>query len=317
MVYSNNKRYYTYDLFLKEKFGSKTIKIPLDGGFSCPNIDGAKSFGGCTYCTKEALPYRGLPLKEQFELGRAPLIKKWGREGVKEQYIPYFQVFSGPSAPIAKLRSLYYGALELPNTVGLSIATRADCLSDAVIDLLREINEKTFLTVELGLQTVHEKTAALINRGHTYEEFLRGYERLSGINRWVHLINGLSGESKEMMLESAKAVASLRPHSVKLHMLYLENGTKMTDQYLASPFKILSLEEYVDITVSQLEYFSPNTVIGRLTGDGKKDNLVAPLWSLKKFCVLNEIDKEFRRRDSYQGMRFVGGEDVSDGQNLF
>ena len=305
MIYANNKRYYTYDAFLKEKFGSKTIKIPLDGGFSCPNIDGTKGRGGCTYCTKEALPYRGRPISEQFEIGREPLIKKWGREGIKEQFIPYFQVFSGTYAPIDKLRKLYYEALELPNTVGLSIATRVDCLTDEIIELLNEINEKTFLTVELGLQTVHEETAKRINRGHSFEEFLIGYEKLHGINRCVHLINGLPGESKEMMLESAKTVASLRPHSVKLHMLYLENGTKMTEEYKNEPFHILSLSEYVDITVTQLEYFHPETVIGRLTGDGKKENLVEPLWSLKKFCVLNEIDKEFRRRDSYQGIRFA------------
>ena len=306
MIYANNKRYYTYDAFLKEKFGSKTIKIPLDGGFSCPNIDGAKGRGGCTYCTKEPLSYRGLPLAEQFDIGREPLIQKWGREGIKEQFIPYFQVFSCTYAPVKVLKRLYYEALELPNTVGLSIATRVDCLNGEVIDLLKEINEKTFLTVELGLQTIHEETAKRINRGHTFEEFLDGYKMLDGINRCVHLINGLPGESREMMLENAKTVSRLRPHSVKLHMLYLENGTKMTEEYRTEPFHILTLPEYVDITVSQLEFFHPETVIGRLTGDGKRENLVAPLWSLKKFCVLNEIDKEFRRRNSYQGINFEG-----------
>jgi radical SAM protein (TIGR01212 family) len=304
MIYPDNKRYFTYDAFLKQKFGSKTIKIPLDGGFSCPNIDGTKGHGGCTYCTKECLTYRGRPLHEQFELAKAPLLKKWGREGVKEQYIQYFQVFSGTYAPVERLRQLYYEAISLPNTVGLSIATRVDCLSDEVIELLHEINEKTFLTVELGLQTVHEETARRINRGHTFSEFLDGYRSLEGIDRVVHLINGLPGESKEMMLESAETVASLMPHGVKLHALYLENGTKMTEEYKASPFPMLTLEEYVDVTVSQLELFHPDTVIGRLTGDGKADNLVAPLWSIKKFCVLNEIDKELRRRNSYQRINF-------------
>lgn len=302
--YQNNKRYYTYDSFLKEKFGSKTMKIPLDGGFSCPNIDGKRGHGGCTYCTKESLSYRGRPLSEQFELAKAPLLKKWGREGVKEQYIQYFQVFSNTYAPVEKLKSPYYEALSLPNTVGLSIATRVDCLNDDIIALLREINEKTFLTVELGLQTIHEDTAKRINRGHTYKEFLDGYHSLDGINRVVHLINGLPGENKEMMLESAKAVAKLRPHGVKIHMLYLEEGTKMTEEYKKEPFHILSREEYVDITVSQLEFFHSDTVIGRLTGDGKADKLVEPQWSVKKFCVLNEIDKEFRRRNSYQGIYF-------------
>lgn len=304
MEYKNNKRYYTYDSFLKDKFGSKTIKIPLDGGFSCPNIDGKASHGGCTYCTKEALTYRGKPLSEQFELAKAPLLKKWGRDSVKEQYIQYFQVFTNTYAPISHLKKLYYEALSLPNTVGLSIATRADCLGEDVIELLREINEKTFLTVELGLQTVHEETALRINRGHSFDTFLKGYESLKGINTCVHFINGLPGESRDMMLESAKTVASLRPHAVKIHALYLENGTKMAEEYLAKPFPMLSLNEYVDITVSQLEYFHPETVIGRLTGDGKADSLIEPKWSLKKFCVLNEIDKEFKRRNSHQGIFF-------------
>ena len=304
MQYKNNKHYYTYDSFLKDKFGSKTIKIPLDGGFSCPNIDGTRGVGGCTYCTKECLSYRGLPLNEQFEIAKAPLLKKWGRQGVKEQYIQYFQVFSNTYAPVDKLRELYYEALKLPNTVGLSIATRVDCLNSEIIDLLHEINEKTFLTVELGLQTVHEETAKRINRGHTFDEFLSGYNSLNGINRCVHLINGLPSESKEMMLESAKTVAELRPHALKLHMLYLEEGTKITEEYKKEPFHILTREEYVDIVVSQLEFFHPETVIGRLTGDGKADKLVQPLWTLKKFCVLNEIDKEFKRRDSYQGKYF-------------
>jgi radical SAM protein (TIGR01212 family) len=306
MIYPENKRYFTYDAFLKQKFGSKTIKIPLDGGFSCPNIDGTRGRGGCTYCTKERLPYHRLPLREQFEIAKAPLLKKWGREGVKEQFIPYFQVFSGTYAPVSRLRELYYEALSLPNAVGLSIATRVDCLNDEVIGLLHEINEKTFLTVELGLQTVHEKTAKMINRGHTFEEFLNGYASLDGIDRVVHLINGLPGESKEMMLHSAKTVASLRPHGVKIHMLYLENGTKMTEDYKKDPFHMLSLPEYVDTVVSQLELFHPETVIGRLTGDGKADGLVEPRWSVKKFCVLNEIDKELRRRDTFQGKKYSG-----------
>ncbi len=300
----SNKRYYTYDYFLRKKFGSKVIKIPLDGGFTCPNIDGTKGIGGCTYCTKQTLPYRNLPLSEQFNIAKAPLLQKWGRENRPEKYIQYFQMFSNTYAPVKRLRKLYYEALSLPNTVGLSIATRADCLSDSVVHLLREISEQTFLTVELGLQTVHEKTAEDINRGHSFDEFLRGYQKLSGINICVHLINGLPNESYDMMLESAQKVASLRPHSVKLHMLYLEKGTDLASLYLINQFHILSLEEYVSITVSQLELFHSDTVIGRLTGDGAADNLIEPQWSKKKFCVLNEIDKEFVRRNSCQGCKF-------------
>ncbi|OLA58615.1 MAG: TIGR01212 family radical SAM protein, partial [Firmicutes bacterium CAG:272_52_7] len=216
------------------------------------------------------------------------------------------QVFTNTYAPVERLRELYYAALSLPETVGLSIATRADCIDGEKPALLREISEKTYLTVELGLQTVHESTAALINRGHTYEEFLAGYEKLRGLNVCVHLINGLPGENEEMMLESARSVAALRPHSVKIHMLYLERGCRMAEDYLASPFHILTGEEYISVTVSQLELFHPDTVIGRLTGDGMAQNLIAPLWSEKKFCVLNGIDKEFVRRGSFQGREFFG-----------
>lgn len=298
------KNYNTYTSYMQSRFGTKVIKIPLDAGFNCPNIDGRKSVGGCTYCTKEPLAYRGKPLREQFELARQPLLKKWGREGRDEKYIPYFQVFTNTYAPTAVLEKLYYEALELPDTVGLSIATRADCLSDSTVSLLREISEKTYLTVELGLQTIHETTARAINRSHTYAEFLDGYKKLSGINVCVHLIDGLPGESTDMMIESAKAVAKLRPHSVKLHSLYLEKGAALTEQYLREPFPMLTLDQYCSTVVSQLEYFHPDTVIGRVTGDGHADDLVAPLWTVKKFCVLNGIDREFEKRGTRQGKRF-------------
>ena len=206
---------------MRKTFGGKVMKIPLDGGFTCPNIDGTRGRGGCTYCTKQTLPYRGKPLDVQFEEGKAPLLKKWRREGRREMFIPYFQVFTNTYAPVERLRELYYAALSLPETVGLSIATRADCIDGEKAALLREISEKTYLTVELGLQTVHESTAALINRGHTYEEFLAGYEKLRGLNVCVHLINGLPGEDEEMMIESARSVAALSTHSVKIHMLYI------------------------------------------------------------------------------------------------
>ncbi len=301
-----NKRYHTYDYFLKQKFGGKVIKIPLDGGFTCPNIDGSKGYGGCSYCCKEALPCRGLSLLEQFEFSRAPLLKKWGRDKLTERYIQYFQTFTGTYAMTDKLRELYYEALSLPCTVGLAIATRADCLSKDTVELLAEISGKTYLTVELGLQTIHEETAERINRGHSYSEFLEGFNRLKekGINVCLHLINGLPNETKEMMLQTAREVAALNPHAVKLHALYLQHGSALTREYIEKPFPILLLEEYVDVVVSQLELFSPETVIGRVTGDGKAEGLVEPQWSLKKFCVMNEIDKEFVRRGTMQGSRY-------------
>lgn len=297
----SNKRYYTYDCFLKRKFGGKVIKIPLDAGFTCPNIDGAKGRGGCIYCSKKPLPGRGKPLCEQFEAQRAILLKKWGREDLEERYIPYFQMFTNTYAPTKRLRTLYEEALELPSAVGLSIATRADCLTDETIDLLREIHEKTYLTVELGLQTVHETTARDINRCHTYAEFLETCERLKGLNVCIHIIDGLPGEDREMMMETAREVGKLSPHALKIHVLYIEKGTELYNRWLKGEVKELSREEYVDIVCSQLEVIPADTVIERVTGDGESDVLVAPDWTRKKFCVINEIDKELVRRNSWQG----------------
>jgi len=299
-----NKRYYTFDCFLKRKFGGKVIKIPLDGGFTCPNIDGTKGVGGCIYCSKSPLPGRGSSLEDQFARQRAILLKKWGREDVKEQYIQYFQVFTNTYGSVDRLKTLYNEALSLRDTVGLSVATRADCLADETVALLRELHDRTYLTVELGLQTVHDETAGLINRGHTYEEFLDAYRRLDGLNICVHLINGLPGEDKGMMLETARRIAELRPHAVKLHMLYVEQNTALYDMWLEGKVPMLELEEYVDIVCSQLELFHPDTVIERITGDGEAGVLVAPMWSKKKFVVMNEIDKELIRRDSFQGRLF-------------
>ena len=202
-------------------------------------------------------------------------------------------------------RKKFEAALSEENTVGLSIATRPDCLPEDVLDYLSELNERTYLIVELGLQSIWDKTGERINRCHTYAEFLDGYEKLRerGINTCVHLINGLPEETHDMMLKSAETVAALEPHCVKLHLLHVLKGTKMAAEYENGGFELMSLEDYVDIIVSQLELFSEETVIQRLTGDGAADALIGPLWSLKKFVVLNEIDKEMARRDTYQGAR--------------
>ena len=302
----SNKRYYTYDCYLRRRFGGKVIKIPLDAGFTCPNLDGTRGRGGCIYCSHEPLPGRGKTLREQFESQRAILLGKWGREGMTERYLPYFQVFTNTYAPTDRLRSLYEEALSLPGTVGLCIATRADCLSNRTVALLRELSERTYLTVELGLQTTCEETAKKINRCHTYAAFLDAWERLDGLNRCVHLINGLPGENRETMLQSAKNIAALHPHEVKLHMLYIETGTQIYEDWRRGEVPMLSREEYVSIVCDQLEQLPPDTVIGRLTGDGTEEKLVAPEWSRKKMVVMNEVDKELVRRDSWQGKQYRG-----------
>ncbi len=299
--YSNsNKRYYTYDYFLKEKFGVKVFKVPLDCGFTCPNIDGKCGVGGCTYCSGRGsgdfAPSSLYPIEEQYRLSREMLEKKWSGK-----CIPYLQAHTNTYAPIDVLRDIYYRAISLPDAVGLSVATRADCLSDEVVALLREISEKTFLTVELGLQTIHDKTAERINRGHSYAEFIEGYERLRGLNVCIHIINGLPNESYEMMMETACEVARLHPAFLKIHLLYIQKGTAIAKEYLRGDFTLPTLEEYVKLVCDQLEVLPSDTVIARLTGDAADGELIAPLWSRKKVVVMNEIDKEMTKRDSYQG----------------
>lgn len=305
--YSNdNKRYHTWNYHLHDKFGCKVFKVALNAGFTCPNIDGTKGYGGCTYCSDSGSgDFAGDPthnILTQFEEVKAKMHQKWK----EAKYIPYFQAHTNTYAPVDVLKARFEPVLAQENVVGISIATRADALPDDILDYLSELNRRTYLIVELGLQTIFDETGNHINRCHTYAEFLEGYNKLRerGINVCVHLIDGLPNETKDMMIETARTVAKLRPHCVKLHLLHILKGTRIAKEYLDGGFDVLSLEDYVDIICSQLEVFHEDTVIQRLTGDGGRDSLIAPLWSLKKFVVLNEIDKEMLRRNTYQGAKF-------------
>ena len=300
-----NRRFYTYDYYMRRQFGAKCAKIPIDGGFTCPNIDGTVGVGGCAYCALASDGHRRdlRPLGQQYEEHLSALRRKW--EGCLG--VPYFQDYTCTYAPTTRLRELYEQALALPGAVGMHIATRADCLPEPVLDLLSEVNDRTHLVVELGLQTVHDETARRIGRGHDYAAFLRGYESLRerGIRVCVHIINGLPGEDREMMLETARELARLHVFSVKIHLLHIMRGTRLADRYAAGEFSEMSLEDYALTVVSQLELLPTETVIGRVTGDGAADGLIAPLWSRKKFVVMNEIDKELVRRGSMQGSRYA------------
>lgn len=302
----DNKRYHTWNYHLRHKFGTKVFKVSLNGGFTCPNIDGTKGVGGCSYCSSSGSgDFAGNPREDiltQFEAVKQRMHKKWE----SASYIPYFQAHTNTYAPVEVLKSKFEPVLAQKNVVGLSIATRCDALPDPVMEYLSDLAKRTYLIVELGLQTIFDKTGVRINRCHTYSEFLEGYGKLkaAGINTCVHIINGLPGETHDMMLETAKAVAALEPHCVKLHLLHILKGTKIAEQYASGELSLLTLEEYVDIIADQLECFSEETIIQRLTGDGGREELIGPLWSLKKFVVLNEIDKEMKRRDTYQGSRF-------------
>ncbi len=307
--YINNKRYYTMHQFLKETFNQKVFKVSLNAGFTCPNKDGTKGYGGCTFCSPSGSgDFAGDlndDLLKQFHTIKTKMHQKWP----KAAYIPYFQANSNTYAPLEDLKQLYETALTLDeNVVGLAIATRADCLTTPIMDYLQSLSERTFVQIELGLQSMHETTAQAINRGHdlaTFEQAVKAL-RQRGIHVVVHLINGLPGETKAMMIKTAKYLNTLDIQGVKIHMLHVVKHTQMAAMYNQQPFKLLSLDDYVEITTTQIEHLNPNIVIQRVTGDADRDTLIAPLWTLKKFVVMNNIDKRLNAKDSQQGNLFLG-----------
>ncbi len=303
-----NKRYYTYDYYLRQTFGGKCAKIPIDAGFTCPNIDGRCGVGGCIYCSARGsgdfAESAELSVKEQFERVKATLSSKWK----VDRYIPYFQAHTNTYAPLEVLREKFEEALSIKGVVGLNIATRADCLEDDVVEYLAELAERTVLTVEIGLQSSNDKTAELINRGHSYADFLCGYNKLreasAKINICVHIIFGLPNESREDMLKTARDVAELRPEQVKLHLLHVLRDTVMADIYERGEYQPLSKEDYVSLVADAIELLPPDCVVARVTGDGMSEELLAPDWSRKKVSVINDIDKLLYERDSFQGMLY-------------
>ncbi len=305
----SNKRYYTYDYYLRRTFGGKCAKVPIDAGFTCPNIDGKCGYGGCIYCSGRGsgdfAESAALSVTRQIELTREKLRSKWSDERI----IPYFQAHTNTYAPTGILRENFCEALEADGVVGLNIATRADCLEEGTVELLSELSEKTVLTVELGLQTSNDDTARLINRGHSFEDFVGGYERLrranKKINICVHLIFGLPGESREDMLKTVRDVASLRPDQVKLHLLHVIKGTRLAVMYERGEYTPMERDEYIESVVRAIELLPPDTVVARVTGDGMAEDLLAPMWSMKKVSVINDIDKKLFDEESYQGIKFA------------
>ncbi|MBR4071153.1 MAG: TIGR01212 family radical SAM protein [Clostridia bacterium] len=302
----SNKRYHTFDYYMKQRFGGKCARISLDAGFSCPNKDGTKSHGGCIFCyggsSGAALAES---LREQYEKGIEIMRRKWQ----VSRFVPYLQANTNSYAPLDTLRRVYSEAASYPDAVMLAIATRADCLENGAVELIREVSERIPVIVELGLQSVYDETAEKINRGHTYAEFLEGYNRLKAaggdIKLCVHLINGLPGESVEMMINSAKTVAKLSPHMVKLHSLHVIEDTELCRMYENGEYTPMDREEYIETVCDQLEYFAPETVIARITGDAPENLLRAPDWCRRKTAVSNDIDKLLVARNSFQGKKHL------------
>ena len=299
----DNKRYHTLNYFYKKKFGIKVFKLSLNGGFTCPNLDGTKGYGGCIYCSLSGSGEFGGNRFKSLTEQVSDMKKIVNKKNIPCKYIGYFQARTNTYAPVEKLKAMYEEVLACPDIIGLNIATRCDAIDNNCLEYLEELNKKTFLTVELGLQTIHNKTLELINRGHTLDEFEMMVNKLRerNINVLVHIINGLPFETKEMMLETVKYINNLDIQGIKIHMLHVIKDTEMANLYTKRHFHILSKEEYIDIVIRQLELLRPEIVINRITSDPDKDLLLEPYWLCDKCQLLNDIDKEMKKRNTYQG----------------
>lgn len=294
----DNKRYHTLNYFFKKKFGQKVFKVPLDINSTCPN----QYNGGCIYCSNKSvagISDNTLDILEQFEKGRKIMEQKWP----DSLYIPYFQSGTNTYNDKNLVKGYIDKLLLLPKVIGIDIATRPDCLSDEWLDYLEELNKKTFLIVELGLQSSNNNTLKFINRGHDKEIFKKAVEKLHERNIFVvaHIINGLPYEEKEDMINTIKFVNDLKIDGIKIHMLYIAKNTPLASYFENNKFHILTREKYIDIVCDQLRLLNPDVVVMRITGDPELNELVAPEWLIKKFMVLNGIDQEMAKRNIYQG----------------
>lgn len=301
----DNKRYHTLNYHYLKRFGGRVYKAVIDAGFTCPNIDGTVGVGGCSFCLGGAGEFAAshrLSVTEQLAGEKERIFEKRGAVPL----IAYFQVHTNTYADVNTLRKKYEEALAFPEVIGISIGTRADCINEENTDLLSELAQKTYLTVELGLQTVHDETARSFGRGYDFDVFYKSFDLLKRkkIRTCVHLINGLMGETRENMVESARVVGKLKPDAVKLHLLHILKGTRAEAEYREGKTVPLRKDQYIDVVCRQLEVLPPETVIERITGDGSKENLIAPRWSLNKISVLAGIDKELSMRGTMQGAFF-------------
>ena len=300
------KRYNQYSKHLKDKFGAKVYKITLDAGFSCPNRDGKISNRGCIFCDDggsfSQAHSNQLSIEEQVNVGAETLAKRFKAR----KFMSYFQAFSNTYKPVNELEKIYTASLNHPDIVGLSIGTRPDCVDDDKLKLISSFTKDYYTWVEYGLQSVHDKTLKKINRGHDYKCFLDAYEKTKkyGINTCLHVILNLF-ETYDEMMETAKTIAMLEPEGVKIHMLCALEGTKLAEMYKEGEIDFMSEDEYVNTVCDFLEYLPPETTIHRLAGNGLRTKLVAPRWIGKKLDCLNKIDREFLRRDTRQGSRFI------------
>jgi radical SAM protein (TIGR01212 family) len=299
------KRYKIFSEELKRVFGCRVQRISVDAGFSCPNRDGTVGSSGCIYCGGAGSGsfgiVRGASVSEQLEHGKEVMVRKYKAQ----KFIAYFQPYSNTYAPLERLRALYDEALKVEDVVGLIVGTRPDCLPAATLDLLAAYGQRTYFWLELGLQSPLDRTLRLIGRGHDFASFAGAVRECKArqIRVCAHIILGLPGETREEMLAGAGVLNDLGVDGVKIHLLHVMGGTKLADDYLLGKVRVMERDDYVGLVCDFLERLDPSIIVQRLTGDGNRDHLIAPLWSLQKFEVLNTIDSELERRGSRQGSR--------------
>lgn len=301
----NEKRYHTFNYYLKNKYNCKVSKVILDAGFTCPNRDGSKSTGGCIFCSDLGSGDSNIALQndilKQYNENKKVMDNKWPNS----LYIPYFQSYSNTYGPLDKIKNMLEPFLHMDEVCEIAIATRCDCLSDETIKYLDSITSIKPIWIEMGLQTIHDQKNEYLNRQYSFNDFKNAIERLSktNIKVCVHVMNGLPNETLEEMYETVKQIKDLQFDAIKIHMLHVLKNTKLGNMYIDKPFELIEREQYIDLVVKQLELLRPEVIIERLTGDPLKDNLLAPNWVLNKTTILNDIDKLMRKLDTYQGSK--------------
>lgn len=303
-------RYFAYNYFLRQKFGQRVQKVSIDAGFTCPNVDGSVAVGGCTFCDNRSFSpsrrVRRQDLLEQIDDG----IRRLKTRYTCDQFLAYFQPATNTYAPVERLRPLYQRALEHPQVVGLAIGTRPDCVADDVLDLLEEIGSRTYLSVEYGIQTIHDRSLDWMNRGHHYDAFVDAMQRSRGrgFETCAHVILGLPGETHDDMLATAREMALQKPDAIKIHNLYAVRNTPLAEQVERGEVTLMGRDDYVRALVDFLELLPPDMIVERISGDAPPDYFVGPSWCLDKPGVLLALKQEMERRDTWQGKRYSNAE---------